>query len=221
MPDPKRALRSTMRATLATPRDWSSLSNALCSLARATLDIPANTCVMAYIATPGELNLTTYLAHLASQSISVAFPRVHWTTHHMDPVQMREFSAVQNLSLDPPNSPTKAALIQPLSTLADWQRTRHNLWQPHENLPAFPLAKIALVLTPGLAFDKSGGRLGRGGGFYDRFLTRLRDENSAAKFTGVCLDEQIVDIVPMNVEAHAQDVRMDMILTPTRLIACH
>jgi len=57
------------------------------------------------------------------------------------------------------------------------------------------------VLVPGLAFDASGGRLGRGKGFYDHFLPTLR----ADAFTcAACFGAQIVDAMP--IEPH--DVRL-------------
>lgn len=220
MLDPKRAMRTTMRATLEKPHDWRSLSDSLCNIAKYELSIPPNSCVMGYIATQGEFNIIPFLKHLASQNSRIAFPRVEWTTHHMDAVEMREFSAVGNLSITPPKPRTLTPAFQPPPPPPDWQQTRHNLWQPHDELPALKLAEISIVLIPGLAFDKSGGRLGRGGGFYDRFLARLRKQNADTKFVGICLDEQIVSTVPMSVDSYAQDMRMDMILTPTRLLAC-
>lgn len=49
---------------------------------------------------------------------------------------------------------------------------------------------IDVVLVPGLAFTRDGRRLGQGGGFYDRFLPRLRPD---CVTIGVCFAEQIVD----------------------------
>ena len=51
---------------------------------------------------------------------------------------------------------------------------------------------IDLVIVPGLAFDTTGNRLGRGGGFYDRFLRRLR---RSATTVGLAFDAQVVDTV--------------------------
>jgi 5-formyltetrahydrofolate cyclo-ligase len=59
-----------------------------------------------------------------------------------------------------------------------------------------------LVAAPGLAFDRQGNRLGRGKGYYDRFLIRSRAEARAITVLGVCLSEQIVDTVPH--ESHDQ-----------------
>ncbi|HEY8899777.1 MAG TPA: 5-formyltetrahydrofolate cyclo-ligase [Chthoniobacterales bacterium] len=63
-----------------------------------------------------------------------------------------------------------------------------------------------VVLVPGLAFDRDGGRLGRGGGFYDRFLA---DPAVRARRVAVAFADQIVERVPT--EAH--DVHVDAIVT--------
>lgn len=68
-----------------------------------------------------------------------------------------------------------------------------------------------LIFVPGLAFDSGGGRLGRGKGFYDRFLSGVRGIR-----VGSCFDDQIVDHIPM--EAH--DLRMDFLVTPSGIFRC-
>lgn len=66
-------------------------------------------------------------------------------------------------------------------------------------------AQIDCVIVPGAAFDIHGGRLGLGGGYYDRFLPRAVN----AKKIAFAYDFQVVDNLP--VESH--DIKVDAILT--------
>ena len=65
------------------------------------------------------------------------------------------------------------------------------------------LNAIDLILVPGLAFDKSMNRLGRGKAYYDRFLSNTQ----ALKF-GVCFAEQYIESLP----AGDHDIRMDEVI---------
>lgn len=81
--------------------------------------------------------------------------------------------------------------------------------EPAPTCVAIPLQDLDLVLVPGVAFDANGYRLGRGKGFYDRLL-----QNFAGRKIGIAFDDQIVDAVPAN----KNDVKMDLIITPTRCV---
>ncbi|MBA2637501.1 MAG: 5-formyltetrahydrofolate cyclo-ligase, partial [Solirubrobacterales bacterium] len=67
------------------------------------------------------------------------------------------------------------------------------------------IGEAQLVLAPALAVDRSGGRLGQGGGSYDRALGR-----TTATVLAVVFDAEVLDAVP--VEPH--DRRVDGALTP-------
>ena len=64
--------------------------------------------------------------------------------------------------------------------------------------------QIDLLIVPGRAFDKNGNRLGRGGGYYDRYL----EEHPSILTVGICFDCQIVNKI--SVEKH--DKRVDVII---------
>ena len=81
--------------------------------------------------------------------------------------------------------------------------------EPSSECPTVPLNQLDLILVPGVAFDSSRRRLGRGKGFYDRLLPLV----SGFK-CGVAYDEQIVAEVP----AEPHDVTLNRILTPTRWV---
>lgn len=73
-------------------------------------------------------------------------------------------------------------------------------------------AEVDFVLVPGVAFDAEGRRLGYGGGFYDRLLPLLRPD---AVLVAGAFDEQLVEAVP----AAGHDVRVPLVVTPTRVVA--
>lgn len=85
----------------------------------------------------------------------------------------------------------------------DLQPGKWKLHEPTGGEPGVP----ELVLVPGVAFDAQGNRMGRGKGFYDRWLAA----HPAVRTVGVCFDFQMVPDLP--VEAH--DRRMDLVVTET------
>lgn len=85
-------------------------------------------------------------------------------------------------------------------------QTEANAWGIREPLATLPLVskeKIparTAILVPGLAFCKDGRRLGRGKGFYDRYLSELVAQNAAfaerGKICGYCMAVQVAENVP-------------------------
>ena len=73
----------------------------------------------------------------------------------------------------------------------------------------------ALIITPGIAFDNKGNRLGRGGGFYDRFFSELDAEGRHYSSIGLCMDFQIIGKVP----AGERDKKVSSVLTGKDLIS--
>lgn len=77
--------------------------------------------------------------------------------------------------------------------------------EPLASCPVGDPGSVNAVLVPGVAFDRAGGRIGYGGGFYDRLLPGL----PAAVSVGVCYEAQLVDRVAR--EPH--DVSVDAVVT--------
>jgi 5-formyltetrahydrofolate cyclo-ligase len=70
---------------------------------------------------------------------------------------------------------------------------RYGVREPEAGSTVVPIHEIGAVLVPGLGFDVDGYRLGRGGGFYDRFLARL---GAGVRRIGVVFESRVVDRVP-------------------------
>jgi len=81
--------------------------------------------------------------------------------------------------------------------------------EPLNNTPV-AVEDIDLFVVPGVAFDRSGNRLGRGKGFYDRILA-----GTDKPVTGLCFDFQLIDAVPVN----EYDKKMSMVITENTVIA--
>jgi len=86
---------------------------------------------------------------------------------------------------------------------------RRGLLEPNGE-PAFDLRDADVVFAPALAVDRSGNRLGRGGGHYDRALAAVPRERIVA----LVFSDEMVDVVP--VEPH--DVPVGAALTPDGLV---
>ena len=75
----------------------------------------------------------------------------------------------------------------------------------------FPSENIDLIIVPGVAFDLSGNRIGRGFGYYDNFLRKVR---SSAKIVALAFEMQIVKKIPND----KNDIPVHKIITEKRII---
>jgi len=89
---------------------------------------------------------------------------------------------------------------------------RFQVREPAVTCPEVALSQFDLILVPGVAFDRQGRRLGRGKGYYDRWL---RDAQGTL-LCGVAFDEQWLDEIP----AEAHDITMQRVVTPTGFFRC-
>ena len=87
---------------------------------------------------------------------------------------------------------------------AKMHRGKYNI--PEPTTPPYR-GEIDLILVPGVAFDLQGNRLGRGGGYYDRFI---KSQPHTTTLVGVAYDFQLVDKVPAN----RHDQKMHHVITP-------
>ncbi|MFI3303247.1 MAG: 5-formyltetrahydrofolate cyclo-ligase [Rikenellaceae bacterium] len=85
------------------------------------------------------------------------------------------------------------------------QRGRFGIAEPKGDNP-IPHSEIDLMIVPGVAFCRDGSRLGRGGGYYDRYLSR---EDLNIYNIGICYSHQLLNTIPC--ESH--DIILDMVIS--------
>jgi 5-formyltetrahydrofolate cyclo-ligase len=79
-----------------------------------------------------------------------------------------------------------------------------------------PPEKIDLLFIPGLAFDRRGGRLGRGKGYYDRYLAHAAARRPDQIKVGLAFSRQLMAAVPRD----DWDLLMDLLVTEEEVIIC-
>jgi 5-formyltetrahydrofolate cyclo-ligase len=182
----KAALRDQLRLALAGITDEQARdgSDRLCrNIAESDLWKSART-VMMFAPVAGEPNLRPLALDILRRG-RLSLPRVDWAQKRM-----------------------AAAAVKDLSR--DLVLRRNNIREPIPECPEIPPSELGLILVPGLGFDRSGRRLGRGGGFYDRYLA---EPTLRATTCGILFDAQLVDSIP----AEPHDIVVDFLATPSQL----
>ncbi len=178
--DQKRKIRSDVRAALAKlcEPELQCKSDVICRRLADTPGFLQAACIMLYLPIDGEVRLGGLARQAWRAGKTVCAP-----TSPLD----REMRAIEirpeNMSLFSPEMGLRSPLGREIF-----------------------IDEIDFIVVPGLAFDRNGGRLGRGGGFYDRFLkkTDLRAEKIGAAFI-----EQIQPVLPMDIN----DALVDKVVT--------
>ncbi len=181
-----------MKGTLAAIEPAALAEGSAAVARRLAASEPWNRCriVLCFLSMPGELDTAPLIAAARADGKTVAVPRIEGAS-----IEFRLLGG------DPSALP----------------RDRWGIPVPD---PAWPAADLrsgspVLVVTPGLAFDRLGNRLGRGGGYYDGFLREARgDEALPLTAIGVCLSAQLVAEAPHD----ARDQRVDGVATDEELI---
>jgi len=184
IPDSKNALRNQIQALLKkmSPTERTAASTQVCSRLKQQADWNRAELILLFTPLSEEVDVWPLLAKALSAGKKIALPR-------FDPAaNMYAACQVEN--------PGRDLVIG-----------KFGIREPGPHCALIPPTTVDLILVPGVAFDLSGRRLGRGRGFYDRLLVSLRGVKC-----GVAFDEQVVREV--SVEPH--DVRLDCLVTPTR-----
>lgn len=185
MKQSKEDVRKTMKNRLSavSAAQAAAWSDAVCARLLVLPQYQRASRFMAFLNMKGEVSLDAFLIQALREGKEVYVP------HCVDNGQME---AVQ------------------LTSLQDVEQGMYGIRVPKAGSHCIAPEQLEWILVPGLAFDAEGHRLGRGAGFYDRYLQRAQQ----AAVTAVAWDIQIIPHVPT--EAH--DYRVPAVLTPTRYI---
>lgn len=199
----KKVLRSHLRSSLATffaQEDGAALSLAASKRLLSLESYRTSDIVLAYVAHGNEASCQDVIFHALNSGKKVALPRVHEGTCEMDFYCLEE-----SLPFGDQFQTGSFGISEPLSTL-----------EKLDVSPGSLSGKKVFVVLPGLGFTKTGSRLGKGKGFYDRFVKRLEESRASLTLCGFCLSLQIVPSIPQN----ENDRTVNLVVTEKEIIPC-
>jgi 5-formyltetrahydrofolate cyclo-ligase len=182
----KKELRQRIREVLAKipPEELSSRSLRACHRLFELPEYIKAEVLMVFLALPNEIDTTPVVLRSWQSRKRVLAPKVSWNQRRMLAIEIR--SLTDDLTV---------------STMG--------IREPVTGVP-FPVSLIDMVIVPGLAFDEYGNRVGRGRGFFDRFLAHPDFEGVSC---GMALEDQMTSKVPVG----PLDRRVDMLVTDTQV----
>lgn len=144
-------------------------------------EYPTSRRIGIYAATPGEVDLRSFFDRCTTDGKSCYFPRVEGADMAFH--QVRAWSELVS--------------------------GKYGILAPHPSSVVLAPEEFDLLVVPGVAFDRHGHRLGRGKGFYDRYLPRV-----GGCHIGACFDSCVVETLPH--EPH--DARIHLLVTESGVL---
>jgi 5-formyltetrahydrofolate cyclo-ligase len=181
----KRAVRAEVleRRDALDPVERAELGERIVTRFLALPEVRAARAVMAFWSFGSEVAMDPLIARLVEAGVTVALPRI--VDGELEPRSWR------------PGEPVT--------------ETHFGAREPEGGRVLDP-SEIGVVATPGVAFDRAGGRVGYGGGFYDRFLPRTPAIRAAVGFG--------VQLVDGPLPGASFDLPVDVIVTESETIRC-
>ncbi|OLS03052.1 5-formyltetrahydrofolate cyclo-ligase [Tissierella creatinophila] len=143
--------------------------------------------IMCFISFSDEVDTHDFIKSAIQDGKKIVVPVTFPKTHELKPSRVKDFN-----ELEP---------------------GYYNILTPKKEFERFIDPKdIDLVITPGVAFRKDGYRVGYGGGYYDRFLSKIPNTITIA----ICFSIQLVDELPTD----SFDIPVDYIYTEKNIVTC-
>ena len=167
----KAAVRRQLRDTLAhiSEADRHAKSAAACALIAASPEFQHARVIMLFLSMPSEIDTSALALRAWQAGKTVAVPKVSWDQRRMLPIEVTSLNSATMTTTGP------------------------GVREPIAGNPV-PMREIDFVIVPGLGFTKRGYRIGRGMGFYDRFLAQT---DFMGVSCGLAFEEQIVADLPI------------------------
>lgn len=146
--------------------------------------------IFIYISYDSEINTSEIIDKAFKDGKKIYVPRTEFETRLMDAV---EITSLDNLI-----------------------KSSYGILEPSIEESHINPNELDLIVVPGVAFDRNGGRMGYGAGFYDRYFKKINKENiKRIVKLALAYDFQVLEEVPMSV----QDVPVDFIITEKEFIS--
>lgn len=192
--DQKRALRKLMveRRDSLTPSRRAQYSATITMQLLAMAAYQRAKTVMAYMSFGSEFDTSRFMEQVLRDGKNLALPRVDKINH--------------------------ALVIHQIDNVSDVEVGVFGIREPRADAPLIDLSEIDFMLIPGLAFDRTGMRMGYGAGFYDQLLVRIAAVKNAqtpqSTRVSAVFATQIVEAVPCT----GHDQRIHFIITENEQI---
>jgi len=145
--------------------------------------------IFIYISYGSEINTKEIINIALNEGKSVFVPRTVFETKAMDAVK--------------------------INSLDNMKKVKYGALEPSEEEPYISPDDLDVIVVPGVAFDRDGGRTGYGAGFYHRYFKKIsKDRAKKIKKVALAYDFQLINNIPMN----DKDVRIDCIITEKEII---
>ena len=146
--------------------------------------------IFIYISYDSEINTREIINKAFKDGKKIYVPRTEFETRLMDAVEITSFD---NLI-----------------------KSSYGILEPSKEVLQINPNELDLIVVPGVAFDRNGGRMGYGAGFYDRYFKKINKDNiKRIVKLALAYDFQVLEKVPMSV----QDVPVDFIITEKEFIS--
>lgn len=153
-----------------------------------------------------------FISFIEKNDFSSVFSYIHFRSE-VRTTKIVEYLLKNKKEVSLPKTYIKDKLIEAIQInhLDGLRPGAYGILEPEEGGGVISPNTLGCIVVPGAVFDRSGGRIGYGGGFYDRFFERISDKTVKI---GLAFDFQLKKKIPQ--EEH--DVPLDIIITDKEIV---